>query len=208
MQFHVKLSLLLAFLLLAGSATANETLESILAIAAKQQNTSIDYREVRHLQLLNGPWQAQGRMFVTASVFVMEQLAPQRQLLTANKHRFWLYVPDKNIRRTGMVTTPMAQRNFALFKPIMHGDKKALEKEFDIHFTSTDAQWLLELEPKRANNTLYSRISVKGKNGHAAEYMKAEMPDGDFTEWFFQQQHFSSTTEKQVIKLMHEAKGK
>ncbi|OIO74028.1 MAG: hypothetical protein AUJ57_03175 [Zetaproteobacteria bacterium CG1_02_53_45] len=207
MQFYIKLLLQLALIFFVSTATAAETLESILERAAAQQNVAIDYREVRHLQMLNEPWQAEGKMIVTASAFVIDQLAPQRQLLTANKHRYWLYMPEAEIRRTGMVTSPMAQRSFGLFKPIMNGDRDALEKEFDIHFTATDKRWLLELKPKRTGRALYARITVQGEDGHPASYMKTEMVDGDFTEWFFQQQPFTSSEESSVKRLMDEARG-
>jgi len=207
MQFHVKLLIVLTLLCMAGAAQAKETLESILAIAAKQQNVAIDYREVRYLQMLHEPWQAQGKMIVTINAFVIEQLTPQRQLLVANKHRFWLYAQENGMRRTGMLTSTLARRSFGLFKPIIYGDRKALEKDFDIHFESTDVEWLLELKPKQMGKALYSRISVKGKNAHTAEYMKTESPDGDFTEWFFRQQQFSATTEEMLEQLMVEAKG-
>lgn len=208
MQAPIKqTALLLLFLFIASSAMAKDTLESILSVAAKQQHVAIDYHEIRHLQLLNEPWQAEGQMFVTPDDFVINQRSPERQLLASSKHRFWIFMPDKNIRRSGMLTSPMARKSFALFIPIMRGDRKTLDKKFEINFSAIDDQWQIDLKPKVANRASYKRILVKGENGHPANYMKTEMGDGDYSEWFFQQQKFNLATENMVNNLMDEARG-
>lgn len=201
------MGVLLSLLLISGVAAAEDTLESVLKTAADQKNVAISYREVRHLQLFNEPWQAAGQMFVTSDVFVIKQDSPHRQLLSANKHRYWLFMPDKDVRRTGMLTSSTARKVFGLFKPIMRGDKSELEKRFDIQFTATEGQWQLVLQPKHAAAGFYKRIIVKGEHEKAASYMKAEMTDGDDTEWFFRQLDFTSKIEEKITMLMNEARG-
>ena len=209
MQFPGKLTLLiLALLFSSGVATAGDTLESILAAAAGQQRVAIDYREVRHLQLLNEPWEARGHMFVTAGDFLIEQLSPERQLIAANRTLFWLYIPDKGIRRTQMLNSPMTKNNFILFMPVVRGVRKTLEKVFDIRFSTSREAWLMELRPKQLDEAIYTRISIQGKSGRAADYMKTESADGDFTEWFFQQHGFGADSEASMNKLMAMAKGR
>jgi len=208
MQSRVKqLLLLLSLLLMSAEAIAEDTLASVLSMAAEQQYLAIDYQEVRHLQLLSEPWQATGRMFVSPDAFVIEQASPQRQLLAANKQRFWLFLPEREIRRTGMLTTPMAIKSFGLFKPLMRGDRDALERAFDIQFTATAKQWQIELKPKRSSKSLYKRIYVKGNPSQPADQMKTEMEDGDYSEWSFKQKTFDADIEERVKALMDEARG-
>ena len=208
MQSLVKqLLLLLSLLFMSAEAMAEDTLASVLAMAAEQQHVAIDYREVRHLQLLSEPWQATGKMFVSPDAFVIEQASPQRQLLAANKQRFWLFLPEREIRRTGMLTTPMAIKSFGLFRPLMRGDRDALERAFDVQFTATERQWQIELKPKRSSQSMYKRIYVKGSPGQPADQMKTEMEDGDYSEWSFKQQTFDADVEKRVKALMDEARG-
>jgi len=201
-----QLLLLLMLLLAAGTAAAKETLESVLSRAAAQQNIRLDYREVRHMQLLNDPWQAEGRMFVSATAFVIEQQAPQPRIIAANRTRFWIFLPQKNIRHTGMLTTPMAKKSFGLFKPIMRGDQAALDKEFNIAFSATEDQWELELLPKQ-RNTAIKKISIQGRNDQPAYFMKTEMSDGDFTEWFFQTRPAGPAFEADLQALIDRARG-
>ena len=200
-------ALLLSLLMMAATAAAEDTLESVLATAAGQVNVAIEYSEVRHLQLLSEPWQAEGQMFVTPNLFVIEQILPQRQLLTASKQRYRLFIPEKNIRRTGMLTSPMAQKSFGLFRPLMSGDRAALEKAFDIAFRVEGQRWHIELKPKRASTVYYKRIIVEGASGKPADQMKTELDDGDYSEWSFKQQPFTSKLEERINALMVEAKG-
>jgi len=195
------------FFCMSCTANAGETLESILAASAQQPRVLINYREIRHLRLLNRPWQAKGRMFITKNTIFIAQIFPERELLTANKTRFWLYIPNKGIRRTGTATSPIARKTLGLFEPIMRGDKAAVEKAFNFQVSETDKVWQLDLQPKRIDKALYAHIIVKGKKGRAASYMMAAMPDGDFTEWFFVQHEFGPNTEGTLKKLMKEAKG-
>ncbi|MDX8389317.1 MAG: hypothetical protein R8M38_02390 [Mariprofundaceae bacterium] len=208
MRYHVRqLILLFSFILIVGDVAAKDTLESVLATAVEQHHVAINYREIRHLQLLKEPWQAGGRMFVTPEFFIIEQASPQRQLLTADRQRFRLFIPNKGIRRTGMLTSPIAKKSFGLFRPVIRGDRDALEKTFDINFSATEGQWQIELQPKRSNQAFYKRISVKGKSGKPANYMKTEMDDGDYIEWFFEQQALNFQIEEHVKILMDEARG-
>jgi len=207
MRYRVSLILLLAGLLPSFAAMAQESLDSVLARAAAQKQAAIDYHEVRHLQLLSEPWHAEGTMYVTPSVFVIEQLAPQRQLICADRSRLWLLIPERHIRRSMMLTTPVAKKNISLIRPIMHGDREALEKQFDIRFSTVDGIWRIELLPKEGGESPYSRITVSGSEGAPAERMKTELADGDYSEWTFKECPFDEQTHERVEALIKEAKG-
>jgi outer membrane lipoprotein-sorting protein len=188
-------------------AAATETLDSVLGRAAAQQQTVIDYREVRHMQLLSQVWQAEGRIYLSGFSFIINQLSPQKQLLVADRTRIWLLDPKRNIRRSMMMTAPMAQKSFSFIMPIIQGDRKSLEKHFNIAFSDEQGEWRIKLVPKRGEESQYSHIILSGPNGKAAERMRTESYDGDSSNWFFSQQSFSDETQKQVEQLIREAKG-
>lgn len=207
MRSPVKPLLLLFTLLPASAAGAGETLDSVLDRAATQKEAAIDYREVRHLQLLSEPWQGEGRIYLSGYNFVIDQHAPQQQIMVADRTRIWLLLPERNIRRSMMLTAPTAQKSLALIKPIMRGDRKSLEQHFDIAFTDDEGSWRIELVPKEAEESYYSRIVVSGPDGRAAEQMVTELADGDYSEWSFSQQPFDKATEAEIERLIKAAKG-
>jgi len=202
-------SLLLLLMMRAVVAAAGEgdTLDSVLARAAAQQQIAVAYREVRHLQLLAEPWQAEGNIYVSSSAFVIEQLTPQRQLLCADRTRLWLWIPERRVRRSMMLTAPMAQKSLSLIKPIMHGDRKALEQHFNIAFATDNGRWQITLLPKAGEESPYSRVTVAGKVGEAADSMTTELPDGDDSQWTFRQQHGGVAVAEKIEALTREAKG-
>jgi outer membrane lipoprotein-sorting protein len=188
-------------------AAQAETLDSVLQRAASQHQTVIDYREVRHMQLLSLAWQSKGRIYLNDFSFVIHQQSPQKQLLVADRNRVWLLNPKRNIRRSMMITSPMAQKSLSFILPIIRGDRKALETDFDITFNDEQEKWRIVFVPKQAKDFHYSRIVLTGPKGKAADMMRTEMHDGDYSEWFFSQQPFNDDTQKQIEILIKEAKG-
>lgn len=207
MRLQVKPILLVLAFLSPWTTMAAETLDGVLERAAAQREAVIDYSEVRHLQLLDQPWRAEGRIYLSGSSFVIDQHAPKRQLLVAERTRIWLLIPERNIRRSMMVTAPMAQKSLALIRPVVRGDRKGLEQHFDIDFSDDKGKWRIELVPKKGEESHYIRIVVTGPDGRAAEKMVTELADGDSSEWFFSQQPFSEVRREEVERLIKEAKG-
>jgi len=190
------------------NAYAQESLSSVLMRASQQKNIALEYRELRHIDVLQNIWEAKGRMYAKGDWFVIEQESPDRQLICANHLRFWLYLPDKDIRRTRMLTSPMVQKNFNIFKPIIQGDQKALERDFNIRFSSTDESWTLEMTPKNQRKIIFSRIAVTGDAGKTAKHILTTMKDGDYSERFFSPISSEKHISKTIKALMHECRGR
>jgi outer membrane lipoprotein-sorting protein len=210
MRFLLKLIFLFACLV--GSASLSlakdaETLESVLDRAASQQRAVIDYREVRHMQLLSLSWQAQGRIYLSGSSFVIDQHSPQKQLLVAEGTRIWLFNPKRKIRRSMMLSAPTAQKSLSFIMPIIRGERETLERHFHINFSYKLENWRIEFKPKQATDFHYSRIVLSGPRGEAARMMRTEMHDGDYSEWFFSQKPFTDETLEQIDLLIKETKG-
>jgi hypothetical protein len=210
MQFLGKL--IVFFTCLVGSASLSvakdaETLESVLERAASQQRAVIDYREVRHMQLLSLSWQAEGRIYLNDFSFVIDQHSPQKQLLVTEGTRIWLFNPKRKIRRTMLLSAPTAQKSLSFIMPIIRGERETLEQHFQITFSDEQGNWRIEFVPKQTTDFHYSRIVLSGPRGEAAEMMRTEMHDGDYSEWFFSQKPFTAQSQKQIDRLINEAKG-
>ncbi len=209
MRFALSLLLSLGLLQLfaPSAAAAGETLDSVLARAAAQRRVVVDYREVRHMQLLTKPWQASGRMYIDADRFVMAQHQPYRQLLVTRKSMYWLYIPGKYFRRAGMVSDRLATADFGVFRAIMRGDRQGLTRRFDVRFSVDGREWRIALRPKRADGAHYRHIVVKGHIGQAADAVRIEMSDGDATDWFFTPRRYTAKTAARLKALVTEARG-
>jgi len=206
---HVKTALLLVVLLASSqTASAQDSLASVLAQVVKQKLIVLEYREVKHIVYLQDPIEASGRMFLAGEKFVLEQKQPKRQLLAADKHRFRLYIPSKKLRYSKMITSPQVQKTMQLFKPLMSGDQKALEAVFITQFSVlTDGSWLLKLIPKDAKHSKISNIRIQGKQGRAAHSAVIEMGNGSISEWFFRLMPASKGNQAVMEKLLAESKG-
>ena len=206
---HLKTALL--FVVLLGSshiASAQDSLASVLAQVVKQKLIVLEYREVKHIVYLQDPIEASGRMFLAGEKFVLEQKEPKRQLVAADKHRFRLYMPDKKLRYSKMITSPQVQKNMQLFKPLMSGDKQALEAVFDTQFSVlTDDSWLLKLTPKDTKHSKIVHIRIQGKQAQAAHSAVIEMGNGSISEWFFRLMPESKANQAVMGKLLAESKG-
>ena len=189
-------------------ALAQDSLVSVLQQAAKQKLVVLEYREVKHIIYLQDPIEVSGRMFLAGERFVLEQLQPIRQLLAADKHRFRLYIPDKQLRYSKMMTSPQVQKTMHLFRPLMSGDVKALKAVFETQFlVKADHSWLLRLTPKDIKHSKFSTIRIRGRQGQPAHSAVLEMRNGSTSEWFFTLMPESKGKQEMMEKLLAESKG-
>jgi len=201
----MQLCFFLSYLLLPSIVTATPSLPSIFTDAARQQSTLIDYREIRHMQLLEQPWLAEGRMYLTAETFVMAQQQPEYQLLIIKKNRFWFYNPAHGGRHQGSIAA--MQQGLDLLQPIIHGDIAAIERLFIATVTKNRAGWMLDLVPRKPNGSPYVHIIVKGRDGSAADYLLTESADGDSSEWFLTARPLNEDARKAMDQAITESRG-
>jgi len=187
-------------------AKAQDTLASVLQQTAKQTFVGVSFREVKHMVFLQDAIETSGRILISGKYFVLEQLHPERQLMTADQHRFRFYIPAKHIRHSKMLTSTLIQKNMLYFQSLITGDQKALKAMFHTHFISLeDHTWTLDLTPKDAKRAPFASIHIKGKSGQGAHYSDVIMPNHSHIEWFFTPD--PTLTEKILFQLIHESKG-
>jgi len=206
---YIKAALLFVVMLAsAQEVLAKDSLVSVLEQVVQQKLVVLEYREVKHIVYLQDPVETSGQIFIAGEKFVLEQNTPKRQLLAADKHRFRLYIPDRQVHYSKMLTSPQVQKNMQLFKPLMSGDQKALEAIFDTQFSMMDdTSWLLTLTPKDTKYSKISHIRIQGKQAQAAHSAVIEMLNGNISEWFFTLMPASKDKQEMMEKLLAESKG-
>jgi len=186
---------------------AETTLSSVLGQIAKQDMVALEYREIKHIIFLQNPVIVSGRIFLKGDGFVLEQLKPERILMSADKQRFRFFIPAKHVYHSKMMTSPMVQKAMRLFKPLILGDEKALKRAFDVTFRAKENHWILKLIPKGIKDATLSSIEIKGKVYKAADYALITMTDGSTSEWFFSSLPASKQNASTMQKLLVESKG-
>jgi len=206
---YVKIALLFVVMLASSQEVlAKDTLASVLEQVVQQKLTVVEYREVKHIVYLQDPVETSGRIFIAGEKFVLEQKSPKRQLLAADKHRFRLYIPDRQVHYSKMLTSPQVQKSMQLFKPLMSGDQKALEVVFDTQFSVMgDARWLLTLTPKDTKGAKISYIRIQGEKAQPAHSAVIKMLNGNTSEWFFTLVPASKDQQDMMEKLLAESQG-
>jgi len=190
-----------------GISTAEENLASIFAGAARQQSSVIDYREVRHMLLLETPWQGEGRMYVTDDAFVMLQQQPERQFIVIKKSRFWFYNPTHGGRHQGSTHAAGMQNGLALLQPLMHGNIAVIERMFRVSVSENGPTWQLDLFPLDQQKAAFTHIVIKGQHGAPADYMRTNAADGDYSEWFFTTRPFDAHAGAEMDQAIAETRG-
>lgn len=202
-----KYTLCLIMLLLPHTALAQDTLSSVLSQASKQDMVALEYREIKHIIFLQDPVLVSGRIFLKGENFVLEQLKPERQLMTADKQRFRFLIPEKHVYHSKMISSSMVQKVLQLFKPLMSGDKQALVQVFDTQFIAGDKGWVLYLAPKNIKGSSFSKLKIEGKVSQTAHHALITMTDGSTSEWFFSALPVSEQNTSTMQKLLVESKG-
>lgn len=186
---------------------AKDSLSSVLAQAAKQEIVALKYHEIKHIVFLQDAVSTSGLMFLAGDQFVLEQLQPERLLISIDQQRFRFFIPQKHIYHSKMLRSPMIQKAMGLFKPLMSGDEKALKEVFETTFVVDKKGWHLGLQPKDTTHTRFKHIQLTGKPSQAAHQVLVEMSDGSTSEWSFFMQAISEQSINTMQNLLRESKG-
>jgi len=205
---HMLLCLLwLGSLFSPWQAFSQDSLSSVLAEAGKQEIVVLKYHEIKHIVFLQDAVSTSGVMFLAGDTFILEQLQPERLLISMDKQRLRFFIPKKHIYHSKMLSSPSLQRLLNLFKPLMEGNEKALKDMFDTIFIVDKAGWRLDLKPKDMKGVSFKHIQIIGKPAQAAQQAMIEMVDGSTSEWQFSMQETSDKTIKHIQTLLLESKG-
>ena len=194
-------SLVLNLLLFNQQVIAEDYLSAVMARMQHQSAVKIRYKEIRHLELMDEPWQGSGYLYaLSPDLMIKEQWYPQKEIMAVNADKLYYYDPVNNRRHQSQMTAdnPLSL-NIAVFKALINHDKGLLEEYYQIEFCSKAEQWLLTLIPKQ--QTALAKIVVTGLPEQAANTISIYQKDGDYNEFSLKKEG-EGETELKMIKII------
>jgi len=166
----------------APSAAAEQwTLNALMAELAKTHSGSVRYREERHLKAMTEP------VVITGT---MAYEAPDRLVkiaLTPHKETMVIEGDNLTIERAGGVgpqslklsEIPELNTLITAIRGTLLGDRKALERAFEVRLSGARTAWSMELKPRAGSKRWANlQITVSGAGGRPARF-EIRQPDGD-----------------------------
>jgi hypothetical protein len=181
------LGLLLALAGCAAAAAAADTtgsdagaeLDRLMTLMAQRRHGEADFSEKKYLSMLKQPLESSGLLIYDAPDHLEQRTTLPR--------------PQSVVLDHGIVTMHIGQRERVLrladypqFAPLIDsiratlaGDRAALERVFELHFSGTFEHWQLRLEPRDAQlGTTLKRIDMQGERD-AVHQVQVLQSDGD-----------------------------
>ncbi len=200
-------------------AYAEETIDTVLIRHAVQEPVQFSYQETRHMQLLDVPWKASGKMYMSPAFFIVEQKKPYRLVMASNRTSLWLYDGKNKKRRSRNISGYSREGSslVALMMALRTGEIEILKARYTMILSAKEHQWALEMIPvESAMDKHDARIVLRGKADQAADELKIEYADGNHTLWEFtaeghtKEEHTKEEPEDvsgQMKMLVQEARG-
>jgi hypothetical protein len=163
-------------------AQAADDIDRLMATMAAQQGGTVRFVERRYLAMLDAPVVSRGEMQYRAPDWLERRtLSPRPERLLLDKDTLTL---ERDKRR---ITMPVNQRPeveafVASVRSTLQGDRRTLERHFQLALQNTPGRWILTLVPRESRLLgIVKRIDISGAAGFVdrIDYTQA---DGDRTE--------------------------
>jgi len=203
------LRLLALLLLLPAPVLATDTLDDVLARMQAGQPHHYRYREIRHMELLEDDWQAQGDLFVAERRLFIAQSLPRPLLISITASRMLYLDPQHDVRRVRILQdntnipgiTPLLQ-----FFRTSHS-RAELEKRFRVRFTSTQGRWTLHLVPDSGWHRFVRYLEISGNESQGTDHIHLEFTDNDYTDWFLTAQSSGAQAAAEMEALLQQTRS-
>jgi len=191
-----------------STGQAQETLESVMSRMKPQTVVKIHYKETRHLELLDQPWNGSGYFYAMPDGMVKEQWYPQREIMAAKGSKMYYFDPFADIRYQGEMDSESGFQAIAM-KGLMNGDLALLQKFFQVEFKSHANNWVLMLTThhKQLAEQL-SKIIISGITSKPARKIEVLLTDGDRHVFQLKKQAEGKPLQSKVTQLFKELQGK
>ena len=188
MRITIKfLSVCVLFLTAIGSAYAEDSLLKLMQKLKSEPTPRVAYKETRHLKLMTEPWHGSGYLYsLPPELMILEQLQPQRLLMGVKGNKAFYFDPGKNERhQEDLGSDDGLNIPITVFKALANANEALLRSLYQIDFTSSPQDWLMELKPKQKAGPI-SKIIVSGLSGQQANKIYILQEDGDTSEFILQ----------------------
>lgn len=185
--------LLVLYLCSLSVSFAEDDLTSLMQSLKTDKAVKIAYKEIRHLELLDQPWNGSGFMYsMLPDTMIKEQLLPQKILMGVKADQLLYFDIDENVRyQSEMTADSPYSLNIIIFKALMTTDEQLLRNNYLIDLTFSSTRWVMKLKPKNQSKSKMN-IVVSGLLKQAVDTISIKSEDGDSSDFILQQQ---STTD-------------
>jgi Outer membrane lipoprotein carrier protein LolA-like len=188
-----------------GSASAEDSLLSLLKKLKSEPTPRVAYEETRHLKLMTEPWHGSGYLYsLPPELMIREQIKPERVLMGVKGNKAYYFDSAKNERhQQDLGSGDEINSPVTVFKALVNADEALLRSLYQIDFTSSPQDWSLELKPKQKTG-LVSKIIVSGQSGQQANKIYILQEDGDTSEFNLQKAYGGGNVNKLYKELLGE----
>lgn len=192
-------------LLLFVQSVSADTLSEVLSLLHQNTAAKFQYQEIRHLELMTTPWQAQGELYNDANGRLIKlQLQPNRIVMAIADGQMLYWEPAQNQRHTMPLTYEHeATQQIRLFHALLQGHTEELSKDYTFHAEKNAKTWALQLRPKQDD---LPKLDISGNADNSQRDMVIHQ-DSESTEYHIQRVTNDSALDKTVADLLHEAAG-
>jgi outer membrane lipoprotein-sorting protein len=164
---------------------AEDSFSTVMARMKPQEAVSIHYEEVRHLELLDKPWQGSGFLYaLPPDRMIKEQWKPNREIMGADGKRLYYYDPSNDVRHSAEMRSddPMSTHLDA-FRALLNGNRELIDSLYRVEFYSAPERWQLTLTAKaREAGAAPAKIVISGLPEQPADKIEMRQADGDRSE--------------------------
>lgn len=199
--------MLLLILPFAGLAE-DRVLADVLARLHEQGSGKYRYQEIRRLELLDVPVQAQGYMLTDdLGTLIKLQLQPKRVIMAIAGQSMYYWDPGQNRRHSAPLSQGgAAAQQIAMFRSVLRGRIEDLQPVYDFAAETHGKHWTLRLTPKQDQRDASApRITISGDAQDQHRSIIIEQADGEASEYSISQA--ADDTEHNISALLREVTG-
>lgn len=180
-----------SLLLLIASPLVSAQVSDLTALQSQLAAHNIvrgDFTQLRHIEMFAQPLSSEGQFTLSKDKGLLWQQTtpfPVNLVLTQDKLRQTF--AGQEPQTITAQDNPMAFYFSHVFLAVFHGDTDALKEQFDVSFSSDDAQWTITLAPTQAPlNSVFETITLSGQEN--INQLVLQELRGDKTEILFSNQ--------------------
>ena len=173
------ISLLLCMLSLTCHAESNWDLDHLMQALANTQSGHASFIEKKNIAVLDKPVESSGELFYTAPDRLEKRtLKPKPETMLLEKDK--LIVEQRGKKHTlSLQSYPEIAAFIDSIRGTLAGDRKSLEKSYNLSLSGTEENWKLNLLPIQDKmKKVVSNISISGAS-HVLQTIEIKQADGD-----------------------------
>jgi hypothetical protein len=162
-----------------AASDADAELDRLMTLMAQRRHGEADFSEKKYLSMLKQPLESSGLLIYDAPDHLEQRTTLPRPQSVVLDHGIVTMHIGQRVRVLRLTDYPQLAPLIDSIRATLAGDRAALERVFELHFSGTFEHWQLRLEPREAQlSATLKRIDMRGERDavHEVEVLQS---DGD-----------------------------